>query len=195
MYSVLRCRASTSFLVMLLSTMGCGSSPLGGPIPVDIPIAEDSLSDAGPCHSTEEISSEPYVYRCDTKAGALFVATFKDCSVSEKFSFQATTRQLFVGVTGLTIISQEPVSFGPHKVLQTVVTGTLDAQPLAVSTFTLREQGCVNDVVVWKAEDKPLKAGELSRSFSALSQSIAKHVVGATVEPAHADGEPAHAEG
>ena len=194
MYSVLRLGASTSLLRLTCVTLttlfavGCGGSSSVGPEPVDLAVDPHSLAEEGACRSTEQLSTSPFVYRCESERGPVFISTFKDCSVSEKFSFQATTRQLFVGVTGLTILSQEPVSFGSRKALQTLVSGTLDAQPLAVSTFTFREGSCVSDVVVWRTEDRPLSAGDSSRAFASLSQSIAEHVLGDDMELGHGEG-------
>lgn len=188
MYSVLRTGASTSFLASLLFFVGCGGSSSLGPPPEALPIESFDLSESAVCTSSEQISSTPPVYRCKTDSGVVFVSNLKDCSVSEKFSFQATTRQLFVGMTGLTVLSQQPVSFGERKALQTLVTGTLDAQPLAVSTFTFREGGCVTDVVMWRAEERPLTSSENSGSFSRLSQSIAEHLVGESMEPSNGEG-------
>ena len=188
MYSVLRAGASTSFLLPLLFCVGCGSSSPYGPPPEGLPIESSDLSESEVCLSSEQISSVPPVYRCKTESGVVFVSNLKDCSVSEKFSFQATTRQLFVGLTGLTILSQEPVSFGDRRALQTLVSGTLDAQPIAVSTFTFRDGECVTDVVVWRAEDRPLASTESSGNFSRLSQSIAEHIVGESMEPLHGEG-------
>lgn len=183
MYSVLRRGASTLFLALLLSLPGCGGSSALGPAPEGVPLDYSSISDSPTCSSSEEISDDPPVYRCDTASGHLFISSLKDCSASEKLSFQATTRQLFVGVTGLTVLSQEPVSFGQRRALQTIVTGTLDAQILSVSTFTFREKGCVTDVVVWRVEDRPLVSGEASRKFAQLSQSLAQHIVEPAEEP------------
>ena len=183
MYSVLRRGASTSFFALAACLAGCGGSGIAGPDPVAIPIPQRSLSDAAECQSVEQIESSPPVYRCQQSNGPVFVATLRDCQVSEKFSFQATTRQLFVGVTGLKVLSQAPVAFGERKALQTMVTGTLDAQPLSVSTFTYREHGCVNDVVVWRSEVGSLVEAGSSQAFAALSQSLAERVLGATMEP------------
>lgn len=185
MYSVLRRGASTSFYLTIALIAGCGSSPFGSAGPLDLPILTGPLSDAATCTTVDEVGSAPHVYRCNNSSGPVFLATLKDCSVSEKFSFQATTRQLFVGVTGLKVLSQEPVSFGQRKALQTLVAGTMDAQPLSVSTFTYREEGCVNDVVVWRTERSPILAGESSQAFAALSLSVAEHMLGALTEHDH----------
>lgn len=183
MYSVLRRGASTSFFALAACLTGCGGSGVAGPDPVAVPIPQRSLSDAAECQSVEQIESSPPVYRCERDGGPVFVATLRDCQVSEKFSFQATTRQLFVGVTGLKVISQAPVAFGGRNTLQTLVTGTLDAQPLSVSTFTYREHGCVNDVVVWRIEGGPVKEQGSPEAFATLSQSLAERVLGASMEP------------
>ena len=194
MYPVLRLGTSTLFILAPLLFWGCGAA-VSGPQVVKLPVQERSLSDAAECRSTEKIASSPYVYRCDTnldtELGALFISTLKDCSVSDKFSFQATTRQLFVGITGLTVISQASLSFGNKKALHSLITGTLDAQPLTVSTFTFREEGCVTDLVIWRSEESTEDMNLIRSRFSKLSQKLAEHLISTdsvaiAAEPAHA---------
>jgi hypothetical protein len=91
------------------------------------------------------------LYSCRDGGEEIFVTSLKDCSIPEKFTFQTTTRQLFIGLMGLKVISQEPVTLGQTKALQTVVTGTLDAEPVIMSAFTFRRNRCVTDIVLWKS--------------------------------------------
>jgi hypothetical protein len=81
----------------------------------------------------------------------VYVSALKDCSISEKFTLQATTRQLFVGLSGLKVVSQEPVTLGTTQTLHSVVQGTVDADPVAMSTFTFRKDNCVRDMVMWRS--------------------------------------------
>jgi hypothetical protein len=75
----------------------------------------------------------------------------KDCSIPEKFSFQATTRQLLVGLVGTKVARQTPVLVGGRKMLQSVITGTVDADPVILSTLTFRQANCVTDIVLWQS--------------------------------------------
>jgi len=189
MYSLLGLGARYSFLALAVSLLsGCGGSSAAGPPPEGIQLNAGAITDAPECRSAEEISDEPFVYRCDTGAGPVFISSLQDCSVPEKFSFQATTRQLFVGATGLTVLSQAPVTVGERQALQTLVSATLDAQPLTISTFTFREGRCVTDLVVWRAEKSPARAGSASQAFASLSLSLAQQLLGDSLELGHGEG-------
>jgi hypothetical protein len=126
-------------------------------------VALESLSvQSDICHQLSEkagrFTTNPMVYSCaEHGADPFFVTTLRDCSVPEKLTFQTTTRQLLVGVLGLKVIMQEPVQLGTLKVLQTVASGSLDAEPVLLSTFTFRRDSCVTDLVLWR----PLKAPPL----------------------------------
>jgi hypothetical protein len=104
----------------------------------------------------------------------MFVATLKDCSIPEKFSFQATTRQLMVGLVGAKVARQAPVSMGKFNTLQSVVTGTMDAEPVMMSTFTYRNKECVTDIVLWQGvpADSLAQADKVS-AFSDSSKRLA----------------------
>jgi len=109
------------------------------------------------------------VYSCHASDTEIFVTTLKDCSIPEKFTFQTTTRQLFVGLLGLKVISQESVPFGQTKALQTVVTGTLDAEPVLMSAFTFRKDNCVTDIVLWQGAESTELASETITAFAQSS--------------------------
>jgi hypothetical protein len=129
--------------------------------------------------SSEECTKLPasqapsVVYSCKSDAGQVFVATLKDCSIPEKFSFQATTRQLMVGLVGAKVAHQAPVSMGKFNTLQSVVTGTIDADPVMMSTFTYRAQRCVTDIIVWQAvAADDLQRAEKIELFSESSKKL-----------------------
>jgi hypothetical protein len=107
----------------------------------------------------------------------VYVSALKDCSISEKFTLQATTRQLFVGLSGLKVVSQEPVTLGSIQTLHSVVQGTVDADPVAMSTFTFREDSCVRDLAMWRSL-LPAKAGHAEVSdFVSESIDLAKLLI------------------
>lgn len=106
------------------------------------------------------------VYECQANGAKVFVTTLKDCSIPEKFTFQTTTRQLFVGLLGLKVVSQDPVLIGKTRALQTVVTGTLDAEPVLMSAFTFRKQNCVTDIVLWQSAASLQVSDDLLSIFS-----------------------------
>lgn len=108
----------------------------------------------------------PMVYSCYTTDGPVFLSTLKDCSIGEKFSFQATTRQLLVGLVGMKMISQTPVKLGPVPALQSVVQGTIDAEPIVMSTFTFRRGSCVTDMIFWRPVPSPDHGDTAITSFS-----------------------------
>jgi hypothetical protein len=143
-YSVFKHTASASFLSFVL--LACSSTPA----PTTVPLESVTLQADG-CVKISGPLESSVLYRCSDGNEDIFVTSLKDCSIPEKFTFQTTTRQLFVGLLGLKVISQEPVSLGETKALQTVVTGTLDAEPVIMSTFTFRRNKCVTDIVLWRS--------------------------------------------
>ncbi len=120
--------------------------------------------------------ANPVVYECQANGSTLFATTLKDCSIPEKFTFQTTTRQLFVGLLGLKVINQDPVQIGNTRALQTVVTGTLDAEPVLMSAFTFRKQNCVTDIVLWQSagstQVSDAAVSTFARSTSQLTTSL-----------------------
>jgi hypothetical protein len=114
------------------------------------------------------------VYRCSTEGSPVFVTTVKDCSLAEKLTFQTTTRQLFVGVVGMQVVSQAPVSLGATHALQTVVTGTIDAEPVMMSSFTFRDGKCVDDIILWQGTKSAQPPLEQVEGFKSTTQRLAK---------------------
>lgn len=147
MYPVLRYGARCSLLVIAATyaLIGCSSNSA----PVTVPLKATTVVHEE-CSRLSKSSAPSVVYVCRSDAGPVFVATLKDCSIPEKFSFQATTRQLLVGLVGAKVAHQGPVSMGSLNMLQSVVTGTVDADPVIMSTFTYRNKSCVTDIVLWQ---------------------------------------------
>jgi hypothetical protein len=171
MYRFFRDGARCSFLVIAVTytLLGCSS----GPMPVTVPLESTRLAHEA-CRRLESSSAPSVVYRCESDLGPMFVATLKDCSIPEKFSFQATTRQLMVGLVGAKVARQAPVSMGKFNTLQSVVTGTMDAEPVMMSTFTYRNKECVTDIVLWQGvpADSLAQADKVS-AFSDSSKRLA----------------------
>jgi hypothetical protein len=98
----------------------------------------------------------------------------KDCSISEKSSFQATTRQLLVGLIGAKVARQTSVPVGDTNMLQSVITGTVDADPVILSTFTFRRTNCVTDIILWQSsEPGTAVAEERLDAFAESSKKLA----------------------
>lgn len=178
MYPFLHRRARYSFYPLLLAlaaSLGCSSTPP----PTSLSLAPDKLEHLKCTPLSKHMSA--IVYRCVTDSGDgsgdIFVSSLKDCSINEKFTFQATTRQLFVGLVGLKVVWQEPVKLGSTPALQSVVQGALDADPIIMSTFTFRQNSCVTDLVFWKGNpQKDVSEGYVSR-FTADTKTLADSLI------------------
>ncbi|MFO0416791.1 MAG: hypothetical protein ACK5Y6_05835 [Pseudomonadota bacterium] len=166
-----RARYSFALLASVLATIVTGCS--SGPAPTAVPLESLNLR-ADSCEMLSKPPRSPVVYRCPTQGSPVFVTTVKDCSISEKLTFQTTTRQLFVGVVGMQVVSQAPVSLGSTHALQTVVTGTIDAEPVMMSSFTFRDEGCIDDIIIWQATKSPQTPPEQVEGFKTASQRLAK---------------------
>jgi hypothetical protein len=124
----------------------------------------------------------PNIYQCKSELGPMFVTTVKDCSIPEKFTFQATTRQLLVGVMDLTVISQEPETLNAVKTLHSIVHGTMDVDPFIMSIYTFHQNDCITDLVVWRGAAHGKPSADDTAKFSEVSSSIARNLV-ATLVP------------
>jgi hypothetical protein len=176
MYPVFRLRARHSFLVLTMLPavmLGCSSTPA----PTTVPI-EQTVLQSSECQAMSSSPKPSRVYSCKSDIGSVFVATLKDCSIPEKFSFKATTRQLLVGLTEMKVVKQEPVPATPTNMLQSVILGTIDADPVMMSTFTFREKDCVNDIIIWqgiKSSEEP--SNDSITAFSESSKKLAAQLV------------------
>ena len=164
-----------AILIVCLTTLaGCSSGP-GNP-PVSVPLSAPEVREVAKC-SREPDRYGTNIYKCPSTLGSLFVTTVKDCSIPEKFTFQATTRQLLVGVMDLTVMSQSPVSFNSSKALHSVVHGTMDVDPFIMSIYTFHQNDCVTDLVVWKGSSKEKPSIEDTTAFADVSSSLAQRLV------------------
>lgn len=186
MYPVLFRGASTSFLLLIATVAGC-SSGTSTP-PVSVPLNQPEVREVR-CEKQRSVHG-PNIYQCQSELGPMFVTTVKDCSIPEKFTFQATTRQLLVGVMDLTVISQEPEVLNSVKTLHSIVHGTMDVDPFIMSIYTFHQNDCITDLVVWRGTSRLKPSTEETAKFSEVSSSIAKDLV-ATLVPSQ---EPPRAE-
>lgn len=174
-------RSVVTLLILCLATLGgCSSGPANPPVSVPLPSPE--LREIANC-SREPNRNGTNIYRCQTSLGPLFVTTVKDCSIPEKFTFQATTRQLLVGVVDLTVMSQDPVTFNSLKALHSVVHGTMDVDPFIMSIYTFHQNDCVTDLVVWKGSSRQKPSMDDAATFATESSSLAKRLVPKLIYP------------
>lgn len=171
-YSVFQLTASACFPRRVLPAFiflgcvlaGCSS----GPVPTTVPLESVAVQHDA-CHRLSGPLATPVVYKCQVDGTQIFVTTLKDCSIPEKFTFQTTTRQLFVGLLDLKVMRQESVQFGSTRALQTVVSGTLDAEPVLMSAFTFRRDNCVTDIVLWQGLSSAHPSPERTTDFTQSS--------------------------
>lgn len=174
MYPFLFRGASTSFLLLLATLCACSSGPANPP--VSVPLNSPQIREAAHCEK-QRGDHGANIYECESELGPVFVTTVKDCSIPEKFTFQATTRQLLVGVVGLTVLTQDPMTFNSLKALHSVVHGTMDVDPFIMSIYTFHQNECVTDLVVWKGSSRDKPSTEDTSKFSGVSSSIAQQLV------------------
>ena len=179
MYPFFRRWASVSFLLLTAVLPGCSGGST--PPPVSVPLSESGLHELAKC-DTLRGSNSPRIYRCDSDADKVFVTAVKDCSIPEKFTFQATTRQLLVGVMDLTVISQEPALVNSTKTLQSVVHGTMDVDPFIMSIFTFNDRRCVTDLAVWKSSSSSKPSQEEAAKFAEATLTLAQKVAPALLD-------------
>lgn len=164
-----------AILIVCFTTLpGCSSGP-GNP-PVSVPLPAPEVRKIANC-SREPDENGTNIYKCPSALGPLYVTTVKDCSIPEKFTFQATTRQLLVGVMDLTVMSQTPIAFDSSKALHSVVHGTMDVDPFLMSIYTFHQNDCVTDLVVWKGSSREKPSNEDVSTFANASSSLAQRLV------------------
>jgi hypothetical protein len=163
---------------MLLATLcsGLGCSVGTPPEPTSLEVAERSLAALERCRPLSSERARAYVYRCDTKDEPLFVTTMRQCGVPDKLSYQATTRQLLVGITNLELLNQAPVTLTSAKALRSIVRGMLDADHILVATFTRRSEDCITDIVIWRASTASTESGSEVDSFTLMATELAASI-------------------
>lgn len=175
-------RGAVNFLATSLTvtcSIGCFVVPDSDPTE-SIPFSTEPTSAANCVVSS--LSSRPFVYRCtvtvpgtDTPSD-LFATIVRDCSIPEKFTTQATTRQLLIGLTDITVVKQSGVDIATHRALLSLVRAQLDATPVALATITRREQvtsgvACISDLIVWRSWEENLNLATLEQGALTLAAS------------------------
>ena len=158
-------------LVSCSAIYGCGGSR--APAPKPLPMTDETLSSVPGCRHVSSEHAGATVSACDTPDGALFVTAMQQCGVPDKFSYQATTRQLLVGITNLEFVNQSPVAFGDSKALRSTFRGVIDAETILGATFTHRIDDCITDLVVWKLTSSPLHSPEEVDTFTRAATELA----------------------
>jgi len=156
-------------LLTLVLVSGCGGPK--GSKPKSVPLAFEA--DAPPsCELTNPKASgkkEPLVYKCN---GDLFLTTLKECSIPDKFTMLATTRQLLVGFASLKLLKQSVGEFAGAKALESLYEARFDVDDLYLMTFSLRREDCVQDMVAWTKREH----ASSPESFSEQAQGLARLV-------------------
>jgi hypothetical protein len=96
--------------------------------------------------------------------------------VEEKIAYQATTRQLLIGLGQLQQLNQTPVEIAGSKSLRTIFRGILDADALLVANFTARSEDCIIDLVVWRRTVSSSDTGHVVQAFIEDATSLASVV-------------------
>jgi len=168
-------------LALLIATVSLGCSSGSRPAPPAIfELSSSTLSETKECSNVNTVRGASHVTRCTTPNGNIFLTEMRDCSIPEKFSYKATTRQLLVGLSDLTALKQQAVELGERKVLRSLFSATLDADKVFVATFTFREGDCVTDLICWRgAPPEPAFQQELER-FTVVASNLADNVLGSS---------------
>lgn len=112
---------------------------------------EDDLPGNVPwCHLVSRAHNGRHVYKCSCCHGDLFFTAFKQCEVQQEIDYEATTRQLVVGLGQLEQLSQTPLFMNLDTIQRTIFRGTLDTDQLLLASFTVRVEGCDLGLVAWR---------------------------------------------
>lgn len=100
----------------------------------------------------EELQRSPYLYRLQFQEEALpslYVTLLEECSLADTLGERATTRQLFIGLKDLAILEQKRITLKGQSVVRSLAEARLEDVPLAMITYSFRNQDCVRDYVSW----------------------------------------------
>jgi len=97
------------------------------------------------------INEDPPVYRQSRgETPPLFLTAIRDCSLSKHSSAIAAARQLLVGLEKIRIIKKSTILLAGKQIIRTAVLAKLDGKPLELLTYTLKQDACVQDYVLWR---------------------------------------------
>ena len=99
-------------------------------------------------------------------------------------TLSATTRKLIVWMLETTILEQQPTVLSTQPALRSLISGILDATPIVLSVYTVRQNSCIKDFIVWRETDTVIsRTGQETAAFKSLSDTIfnkASRIGGAT---------------
>lgn len=113
-----------------------------------------------------EVSEDPFLYKLAVTDGDnsrdLFLTRIQECGVKDSTPSVATTRQLLVGFSNIDLRSQDYVPLNGRNILRSNLSAKLDDKPVSLTCYTVRDSGCVQDVLFWsfldeKSDDKSLQ--------------------------------------
>ncbi len=104
------------------------------------------------------------------------MTAMQQCGVSEKLSYQATTRQLLVGMTKLNLIDQTSISIEDARLLRSIFRGLIDADTILGASFTKRSGDCITDLVVWRVSASEHQSAAEVDTFTRAATELASQV-------------------
>lgn len=162
----------------LFSLLGCS---LLDPADHTESLTIESNGDTTVSCTLSQVQSRPFVYQCgipeaDKPETKVFATVVRDCTIPEKFTVQATTRQLFVGLTELSVLKQSGIDLDGSRALLSIVKAQLDATEVSLVTVTRREaasggEACISDLVVWRPWDESVGLDVLESTAISLAKS------------------------
>ena len=171
--------ASHSIIALIVTPLGCSSTHPPKVSPIELSQLEDIR-----CSEVDAQSGEVRLYKCEVEEEEAFVFTIKDCSLPEPLTLSATTRKLIVGMLETTILEQQPTVLSTQPALRSLISGILDATPIVLSVYTVRQNSCIKDFIVWRETDTVIsRTGQETAAFKSLSDTIfnkASRIGGAT---------------
>lgn len=160
--------ASHSIIAFFAGLSGC-SSPL---LPKVSPIEVSRLEDIH-CSEADAQGGKVRFYKCALNEEQAFVFNITDCSQPEPLTLSATTRRLIVGMLDTTILEQHPNGSGSRPVLRSLISGVMDATPIVMAVYTVRENSCIEDFIVWReATGIITRTNKTTDAFISLSDAL-----------------------
>ena len=107
----------------------------------------------------EQLDSSPYLYKIEINNDSqehdpAYAVLLKECGIGKNASANATTRELLVGLRDLDIIREDKFTYGDSRVFFKYSSATLDDNKIKLATFSVREDDCVFDSVIWSDESR-----------------------------------------
>lgn len=139
-------------LTVLLSAavLSCLTSCSGGKKVSLIPLKEQQLSSVAVTYPSSGAKSFMEIRPASgSTSNRGFVTALRSCGHNEKDSLRGTTRQIFVGLEQVRITHQEAADFPPRTLWHVEADAESEGLPIQVSTYTLKEDRCFVDFVLW----------------------------------------------